>query len=45
MAPAELGAPGWPRVTVRNVYFDLTPARLVAAWIDETGARWPKAEP
>lgn len=45
MAPAELGAPGWPGVTVRNVYFDLTPARLVAAWIDETGARWPKAEP
>lgn len=45
MAPAELGAPGWPGVTVRNVYFDLTPARLVAAWIDETGPRWPKAEP
>lgn len=39
MAPAELGAPHWPGVTVRNVYFDLTPARLVSAWIDETGAR------
>ena len=39
MAPAELGAPNWPGVTVRNVYFDLTPARLVSAWIDETGTR------
>ena len=39
MAAAELDAPAWPGVTVRNVYFDLTPARLVSAWIDETGAR------
>ncbi len=39
MAAAELGAPDWPAVTVRNVYFDLTPARLVNAWIDETGGR------
>ena len=45
MAPAELGAPAWPCVTVRNVYFDLTPARLVSAWIDETGVRWPDAGP
>ncbi len=37
MAPAELGVPDWPGVTVRNVYFDITPARLVTAWIDETG--------
>jgi translation initiation factor 2B subunit (eIF-2B alpha/beta/delta family) len=43
MSPAELGAPDWSGVTVRNVYFDLTPARLVSAWIDETGARWPGA--
>ena len=41
MAPAELGAPDWPGVTVRNVYFDLTPARLVSAWITETGVRRP----
>ncbi|MDG4550313.1 MAG: translation initiation factor eIF-2B [Candidatus Contendobacter sp.] len=45
MAAAELGMPDWPAVTVRNVYFDLTPARLVSAWIDETGARRPPAEP
>ena len=43
MASAELNAPNWPGVTVRNVYFDLTPARLVSAWISETGVRWPKA--
>jgi translation initiation factor 2B subunit (eIF-2B alpha/beta/delta family) len=39
MAPAELGLPDWPAVTVRNVYFDITPARLVSGWIDETGVR------
>lgn len=43
MAPAELGVPDWPGVTVRNVYFDITPARLVSAWIDETGVRRPNA--
>ena len=41
MAPAELGVPDWPGVTVRNVYFDLTPARLVSAWIAETGVCRP----
>ncbi len=45
MAPAELETPDWPGVRVRNVYFDLTPARLVSAWIDEAGVRWPKAGP
>jgi translation initiation factor 2B subunit (eIF-2B alpha/beta/delta family) len=45
MAAAELETPDWPGVTVRNVYFDLTPARLVRAWIDETGVRWPDAGP
>jgi len=35
MAADELGAPQWPGVTVRNVYFDITPARLVSAWISE----------
>lgn len=37
MDPAELGAPGWPGVTVRNVYFDVTPASLVTGWITEDG--------
>lgn len=45
MAPSELELPDWPEVTVRNVYFDITPARLVSAWIDETGVRWPNARP
>ncbi|MBK9951088.1 MAG: translation initiation factor eIF-2B [Candidatus Competibacteraceae bacterium] len=39
MAATELGVPLWPGVTVRNVYFEMTPARLVSAWIDETGVR------
>ncbi|MFO1422851.1 MAG: hypothetical protein U1F70_04220 [Candidatus Competibacteraceae bacterium] len=45
MAPTELGMPDWPAVTVRNVYFDLTPARLVSTWIDEAGVRWPSTKP
>ncbi|MCP5158015.1 MAG: translation initiation factor eIF-2B [Gammaproteobacteria bacterium] len=39
MAPAELSVPEWPGVTVRNLYFDITPARLVSAWISETGVQ------
>ncbi len=35
MDPGELGAPEMPGILVRNVYFDITPARLVSAWIDE----------
>lgn len=37
MASAELGLPNWPHVKVRNVYFEVTPARLVSRWIDELG--------
>ena len=32
---AELGAPEWPGVAKRNVYFDVTPARLVTRCITE----------
>lgn len=39
MEPVELSAPGWPGVTVRNIYFDITPARLITAWITEQGIR------
>lgn len=35
MDPGELGAPEMAGILVRNVYFDITPARLVSAWIDE----------
>ncbi len=49
MSPAELNAPNWPGVTVRNVYFDITPARLMTAWISEDGrertVRGPKKKP
>ncbi|MCP3870057.1 MAG: hypothetical protein GY703_18570 [Gammaproteobacteria bacterium] len=37
MEAAELGAPDLPGIRVRNVYFDITPARLISGWIDETG--------
>jgi ribose 1,5-bisphosphate isomerase len=37
MAPAELGAPGLAHVTPRNVYFEVTPARLITGWITEHG--------
>ena len=45
MDPAELGAPEMPGILVRNVYFDVTPARLVSAWVDERAVRQspPKA--
>ncbi|MBE2295641.1 MAG: translation initiation factor eIF-2B [Phycisphaerales bacterium] len=39
MASSELEVPAWPGVSVRNIYFDITPARLINAWISETGVR------
>ena len=39
MAADELRAPERPGVTVRNVYFDITPARLISAWISESEVR------
>lgn len=38
MNPGELDAPGWAGVTVENVYFDRTPARLISRWFDEQGS-------
>lgn len=35
MDPAELGAPAYPHVTVKNIYFEITPARLITEWISE----------
>ncbi len=35
MEAAELGAPRFHGVEVRNRYFDITPARLISGWIDE----------
>lgn len=45
MDAAELGAPGWPHVTVANLYFDVTPARLVSGWISEEGGPDPVFPP
>ncbi len=46
MDPRELEPPDLPGILARNVYFDLTPARLISSWIDELGARehWPADE-
>lgn len=46
MDPSELGTPERPHVTVVNVYFDVTPARLVSGWFTEhgpvrEGEAWP----
>jgi len=37
MDAAELHAPSLSGVRVRNIYFDITPARLIDCWIDERG--------
>ena len=37
MDPSELDTPSLPHVEVQNIYFDITPARLVSAWFDEKG--------
>ena len=42
---AELGAPKWPGVAKRNLYFDLTPARLVTRHITEEGTPWRSKRP
>lgn len=39
MPASELEAPRHKKITGRNVYFDITPARLVDAWITEKGIR------
>jgi len=37
MDTAELSAPDLRGIRIRNVYFDITPARLISCWIDENG--------
>ncbi|MCP4201683.1 MAG: hypothetical protein GY769_07090 [bacterium] len=39
MPPSELGVTKPGRLSIRNVYFDITPAQLVTRWIDEESAR------
>lgn len=40
MDPAELSVSQLPHVTLENIYFDITPARLVSAWVDERGVHF-----
>lgn len=35
----ELAPPELPNITAHNVYFDITPAHLITAWITETGVQ------
>jgi ribose 1,5-bisphosphate isomerase len=35
MNPEELNAPDLPHVSIENIYFDITPARLISGWINE----------
>lgn len=37
--PAELDAPRGRHITPENIYFDITPARLIDAWITEDDVR------
>lgn len=37
MHPSELDAPSLTHVEIQNIYFDVTPARLISAWFDEQG--------
>ena len=39
MEASELEAPSLQGVRVRNIYFDITPARLISCWIDETSVQ------
>jgi len=37
MNSAELKGPELPYVTLENIYFDITPAKLISGWINEDG--------
>ena len=37
MDGAELNAPILPHVSIENIYFELTPAKLITGWINEEG--------
>ena len=39
MSEVELETPDLPHVTIRNVYFDVTPPTLITGWITETGVQ------
>ncbi|MBB1486284.1 translation initiation factor eIF-2B [Oceanospirillum sediminis] len=45
MEADELQLPSIDFVTPRNVYFDVTPAELVSAWVDENGYRTSYSKP
>lgn len=37
MSGAELNAPDLPFVSIENIYFDITPVKLITGWINEDG--------
>jgi len=39
MDSGELNLPELPHIVARNIYFDVTPARLVSGWINEHGVQ------
>ncbi|WP_299794392.1 translation initiation factor eIF-2B [uncultured Shewanella sp.] len=39
MDSAELNLADLPHITARNIYFDVTPPRLINGWIDEEGVQ------
>ncbi|MDK1024272.1 MAG: translation initiation factor eIF-2B [Gammaproteobacteria bacterium] len=40
MDPEELGLPPMEYVVARNIYFDITPAELITAWVSELGVEY-----
>lgn len=45
MGAAELNLADLPHITPRNIYFDVTPARLISGWINEYGMQTLINEP
>lgn len=39
MDTGELDPPALPHITAHNIYFDITPADLITAWINERGVK------
>jgi ribose 1,5-bisphosphate isomerase len=40
MDPEELGLPPMDHVAARNIYFDITPAEFITAWVSELGVEY-----
>jgi translation initiation factor 2B subunit (eIF-2B alpha/beta/delta family) len=40
MGPEELGLPVMDYVVARNIYYDVTPAEHITAWVSERGVEY-----